>query len=279
MEDPNLSNEPSSISAKYRRLRDTMHKRIMNQPQEIVLKIIEHEFDKYDKILKEEDPKIYELFYQDKLFGDFQYDCQVNKENSLLIASYLLFLHQIYQENKVLQNLIKEYEQPRTDSDSQISDSTTPESQIGNPSASESQIGDTPTSDSKIGETATSESQIGDSQKATKTEEISSKRLSKINIYKRPTKKLLTLEEIGLLFKIMIKQGYINDMSDSFYGDIGFLLTGGNSVTIRKSMNEDQYDKLTTTYKNKPSTRHLDKIITFLNTLIGNIKELKSTKD
>jgi hypothetical protein len=278
-EDSNLSNNPSSITAKYRRMRDAMHKKIMNQPQEIVLKIIEHEFDKYDKILKEEDPIKYKLFYQDKLFGDFQYDCQVHKENSLLIASYLLFLHQFYQENKVLQNLLKEYEQSRTDSDSQISGYTTPESQIGNPTTSESQIDDTTTSDSKMGETATSESQIGDSQKTTKTEEISSKRLSKINIHKRPTKNLLTLEEIGLLFKIMIKQGYINDMSNSFYGDIGFLLTGSNSETIRKSMNEDQYDKLTTTYRNKPSTRHLDKIITFLNTLMGNIKEIKSTKD
>jgi hypothetical protein len=48
----------------------------------------------------------------------------------------------------------------------------------------------------------------------------------KTNIFKKLSKNLLTLEEIGVLFVILQKNGFTNEISDLNYGDIGQLLKG-----------------------------------------------------
>jgi hypothetical protein len=232
-------NNPSSITSKYRRKRRALLDKLDTLQPKVALGLIESEFIEYDDILKAEYVDIHEKLNQNTLFDDFHESYNIPKSEGLLIASYLLFLAQIYKEKEIIFNIIKD----------------------------NTELNKSP-----------SESPIGDSEKPSKSQNLLGRKY-KTNIFKTPTKNLLTLEEIGVLFVILQKNGFTNEMSNLSYGDIGHLLTGGSAEKIRKAMTYDQYDKLTTTYRNQPSTHHLDKIKIFLKELIKCVDELKSKRD
>ena len=85
----------------------------------------------------------------------------------------------------------------------------------------------------------------------------------------------LTAQEIGMLFKILVDNKFVNSLPNITFGHIGFALTGNDIDNIRRNMEPGRYEEAICNFNGSHSKHHLDKIQESIQILLKIIEELR----